>query len=112
MRADVAITPHARYRKAALPTPSEPVKLLDEKAAGRSCRRCARPDLHIAAGAPAFASSSRGPGATSNKEPALPDRPPAAIPACPKAGQHCRDSARGRMNRPNARCPLRREGKS
>ena len=38
-------------------------RLLHEKAAGRSCRRRARPDLHIATGAAAFARGSLGPGA-------------------------------------------------
>jgi hypothetical protein len=58
--------PSHRMRAAArqaLPTPSEPVRLLDEKAAGRSCRRRARPDLHIATGAAAYARGSLGPGA-------------------------------------------------
>ena len=86
MRADVAISPHARRRKAALPTPSEPVRLLHEKAAGRSCRRRARPDLHIATGAAAFARDSLGPGVHAQRRARHPSTDlPAATPPRPKA---------------------------
>jgi hypothetical protein len=84
VRADVAITPHTRYRKAALPTPSEPQsswtkKRRDVPADGAPGRTfTSRP-------APPPSKGSRGRGATSNKGPALLDRPPAAIPARPKA---------------------------
>ena len=61
--------PHARSREGALPTPSEPLGLLHEKAAGHSCRRRAKPDLHIATGAAAIAIGSLGPGASPGEGP-------------------------------------------
>jgi len=68
VRADVAIH-RMRAQQRALPTPSEPQGLLHGKAAGRSCRRRARPDLHIATGAAAMATGSLGPGASPGEEP-------------------------------------------
>ena len=69
VRADVAISPHARCRTAALPTPSEPVKLLDEKAAGRSCRTVRQAGPSHRGRRARLARGSRGPGAASNKRP-------------------------------------------
>ena len=45
-------------------------RLLHEKAAGHSCRRRARPDLHIATGAAALTVAPLGRGASPNEKPA------------------------------------------
>src|SRR6202040_3017865 len=61
--------PHARLGEWPPPTPWKPLGLLHEKAAGHSCRRRAKPDLHIATGAAAIAIGSLGPGASPGEGP-------------------------------------------
>lgn len=92
----------------ALPQGSAPdafgaAKLLDEKAAGRSCRRCARPDLHIAAGAPAF---KRLPRTGSHvQQRACSPRPASGRNTRPPEGQPALSGQRTRPDEP-AQCSM------
>ena len=79
MRSDVAIAPQARPGGGALPTPSEPRGSYTRKAAGRSCRRRARPDLSHHDRRRCPATSPLGQGAPPDEAACLSlDRPPAA----------------------------------
>ena len=65
------------------PTPSEPCRLLHEKAAGLSCRRRAWTDLSITTSITAPAGSPWG-GAPPGGRLSILNRPPAAVPTPPR----------------------------
>src|SRR5579871_2146398 len=76
-------SPAVRPPRGTLPTPSEPCRLLHEKAAGFSCRRRARTDLSITTSITAPAGSPKR-GAQPGGRLSILDRPPAAVPTPPR----------------------------